>query len=425
LPGWRECAGTQHGADKLPARTGRAINYGHAFALWSCQIADVGLGGRTLAPFGSATEKQVRYRRAFHAAEPRRLTRCSINRNLVRISYPALMGTGRHIDRRKKQAQAVRLGQPLFMRVPKVFAAPFLTACALLAILANHATPHIAFGPFFLLICALGAWFVGTRFAVLLSLFVAAVQILSGYAAISHDAPIILVLKMLSALAVVLMLGVARAALEIEWQYARIDPLTGALNRKAFFEVVESEACKSGLTVLVYADIDGLKCLNDQFGHDAGDRALINIANRVRNTIRKTDLFARIGGDEFGIILKVSDLAAADVVVQRLNKALNIDPLEAEDHLRCSLGVLVMPAGSSAIDAELKQADALMYDAKKAHVGVMMAIAIKGDEEGLIPFPHATNSAGQHRAALRSGERSTEQPTGENADAAAAGNLAA
>jgi len=293
-----------------------------------------------------------------------------------------------------------------------------LAGCALITIFASHTASTISFGPFFLLICAFGAWFVGNRFAILLGLFIVSIQILNGHAMSLHATPIVMALQFCSALVVVLMLGVARAALEIEWKFARVDPLTGALNRKAFFEAVADETRQKGITVLVFADVDGLKHINDRLGHEAGDKALRDFADRVRKAVRKDDVFARIGGDEFVIFLRVRDTAAAELVAQRLNRVLNLDPLEGETKLKCSLGVLVLPAGSRSIDAELKQADTLMYHAKRARIGLMMAISVKGDMQELMPFAPSANSAGQQRAAVRSTERATSDGPSENSIAA-------
>lgn len=315
------------------------------------------------------------------------------------------MKSGIKIERRKAKLQPLRFEKPLFMQVPKTLAASLLVACALLTIFASEAAPTIMFGPFFLLICAFGAWFVGNQFAVLLGLFIASIQILNGHAPALQDGPIVMAMKFCSVLAVVLMLGVARAALEIEWRFARVDPLTGALNRKAFFEAVKNEAGKLGMIVLVYADVDGLKLLNDRLGHEAGDNALREFADRVRNAVRKDDFFARIGGDEFVIFLRVRDTAAAELVAQRLHAVLNLGDIAGETTLKCSLGVLVLPAGSQSIDAELRQADTLMYHAKRDCIGLMMAISVKGDLQELIPSAPTANTDGQQRSAVRKNER--------------------
>ncbi|MCB2051790.1 MAG: GGDEF domain-containing protein [Novosphingobium sp.] len=318
------------------------------------------------------------------------------------------MVSRRKIDRRKSKSHAFRLGQPFFMQVPKKLAATSLAGCALTTIYASHIAPKIEFEAFFLLICAFGAWFVGNRFAVLLGLFILSIQILNGHTIPIQGGPIIMALQLSSALAIVLMLGVARAALEIEWRAARLDPLTGALNRKAFFEAVGDETSQTGVTVLIYADVDGLKRLNDRRGHEAGDEALRDFADRVRKSVRKDDVFARIGGDEFVIFLRVNDTASAEIVAKRLHRVLNLAHFEGETRLKCSLGVLVLPAGSKSIDAELKQADTLMYHAKVDGVGLIMAISIKGDMQELMPFAPSVNSDGQQRSAIRSTERPIE-----------------
>ena len=69
------------------------------------------------------------------------------------------------------------------------------------------------------------------------------------------------------------------------------------------------------------------KRLNDRLGHEAGDEALSDFADRVRNAVRKDDVLPRIGGDEFVIFLRVRDIAAAELVAQRLNGVLNLDSL--------------------------------------------------------------------------------------------------
>lgn len=302
------------------------------------------------------------------------------------------MLTKTRIDRRREKTRTFRPGLPLFMQVPKPLAGIGLAGSAYIAVLASHSAPSVAFGPFFILICAFGAWFVGNLFALVLGLFVVSVQILTEHAIALHSGPLVMALQLFSALAVVLMLGVARAALETEWRFARVDPLTGALNRKAFFEAIEKEKGLPGPAALVFADVDGLKRLNDLAGHEAGDEALRDFSARVRRAVRKDDIFARIGGDEFVVFLKVCDLRAADIVAQRLHSTLNLDHEGCNTKLRCSLGILVLPAGSKSIDSELKQADALMYEAKRAQKGLVIA-TLMGDAVYKLASPRSVNSS--------------------------------
>ena len=309
------------------------------------------------------------------------------------------------IDRREQKTQALRLGQPLFMQIPT-------KACRICSgwLRAGHyfrqrTVPAGLVRTVLSTICAFGALFVGNRFAVLLGILVAAIQIMQGHSMVLHSGPVFAAMQFCSALAVVLMLGVARAALEVEWRFARMDLLTGALNRKAFFEAIEREREGPGVRVLIFADVDGLKRLNDRCGHEAGDEALRDFADRTRKAIRKDDIFARIGGDEFALFLAVRNLAEAEFVARRLNEVLNLDFSEGEPKLTCSLGVLALPEGSRSIDSELKQADKLMYRAKKDGVGLTMAIWLEETLHELMPFIPSVNSDGQPRAVIRQAER--------------------
>lgn len=320
------------------------------------------------------------------------------------------METRAKVDRRKRRARAYQLSQPLFIRIPKTLAAPTIVACSLpVMVMGNLISTPIWVGPIYLLLCAFGAWLVGNRFAVMLGFLMAAVQVLNDrgtlLSELQYATLVNSVVQFCSALAVVLMLGIAREALEIEWRFARLDPLTGALNRKAFFEAAESEKKRCGMTLLVFADVDGLKRLNDKIGHEAGDDALRNFAERVRRTIRKGDLFARIGGDEFVLLMKVRDAAAAGIVAERLNRVLNLEHCDNAALLKCSLGMLVLPTGSTSIDAELKQADQLMYYAKRERLGLMVAMSVDGGMQNIVPLSQKANPTDLQRAIVRSSRR--------------------
>lgn len=304
------------------------------------------------------------------------------------------METVRKFNRRKVKARALRLGHPLFVHVSQSAATSLMVTSALVTLLASQSTGlAINYGPIFLLICAFGAWFVGNRFAVSLGLFIVAILGLNGqllhFPTPRIDQVLDLALQLGSSLALILMLGVARAALEIEWRFARVDPLTGAWNRSAFFEIVSAKAEQEGTDFLIFADLNGLKELNDQLGHEKGDEALIGFADRVRKAIRKEDVFARLGGDEFVILLRVRDVLAARSVAGRLHQALNLDLPPSAAALTCSLGALVLPNGTQDIDAELRDADALMYEAKETNTGLVTAVSLRQYSRKEISVPPA------------------------------------
>lgn len=322
------------------------------------------------------------------------------------------------MDRRRAKSQRLSRRHPLFVNVSRNAAATILAGSVLAVTLVSRvAQTPIGYGPTFLLLCAFAAWFVGNRFAVILGIFITAIQIVSGQMIDLRTANITeivdLSFQLGSSLTVILMLGVARVALEIEWRTARIDPLTGAINRNAFFEAMEEEAKKASMAVLIFADLDGLKKLNDTWGHEQGDEALKNFSKSVRAAIRKDDLFARIGGDEFVVFLNVRDLPAAYAVADRLDQVINHARSGSEVALTCSLGVLILPRGSTSIDAELREADSLMYRAKHHRSGSAVALSAVNYPVQHAPFAKSGRFPPLGTPSIRSIERPLGSPRAE------------
>ena len=150
------------------------------------------------------------------------------------------------------------------------------------------------------------------------------------------------------------------------------DPLTNLLNRRAFLEKIDyltklAKRHKQSLAVL-FLDLDNFKFVNDSYGHTVGDELLIKVAERLKSSIRETDLIARIGGDEFVIVLtEIIDKKSVEQVGIKLLKSVTQNFLI--NHHGCtvtaSLGIAIYP--DDAIDPEtlLQYADAAMYEAKK------------------------------------------------------------
>jgi diguanylate cyclase (GGDEF)-like protein len=143
---------------------------------------------------------------------------------------------------------------------------------------------------------------------------------------------------------------------------ARTDSLTGLLNRRAFSERLEAElvrARRSGEPVaLAIFDVDHFKAINDRRGHAAGDAVLGRLAEILRDASRGTDAVARIGGEEFAVVLAGGERAGAEALAARVHAA-----LAAEAELTVSAGVAQAQPGSDA-DGLLRRADDALYAAK-------------------------------------------------------------
>lgn len=251
-----------------------------------------------------------------------------------------------------------------------------LAALALTS-LVDAATSDLWFGPFYLLAIGSAAWLLGRREAAAIGLAALALITWVNGLSLYPFGTVAAVWNLLMRVATVLMfiglLGHIRQSFFRQWRLARTDPLTGALNRQAFFELVAASASSSDWIMLAYADLDGLKKLNDESGHAAGDEALKAYVAHVRSIIRKHDHFARVGGDEFIIHLKVSDAASAKLVAERLHREMNAVAAKVHPELRCSVGILILPPGNRALDREVLAADQLMYEAKQQGAGLVVA----------------------------------------------------
>jgi diguanylate cyclase (GGDEF)-like protein/PAS domain S-box-containing protein len=155
------------------------------------------------------------------------------------------------------------------------------------------------------------------------------------------------------------------------------DPLTGLLNRRgleADAPAVLRAATPVGCSLL-YLDLDGLKRVNDTLGHEAGDYLLAEFAARVHACTRGPDLFARVGGDEFVLLLPETDLRGAEDVARRIIDALH-DPVRIDGTaISCgvSIGIAEQPLHGSELKDLLQAADRAMYGAKARGGGIEAA----------------------------------------------------
>jgi diguanylate cyclase len=162
------------------------------------------------------------------------------------------------------------------------------------------------------------------------------------------------------------------AELERSQSQARIDPLTGSANRRGMEEIVRREIARSRRTRTPFSvaiiDIDHFKRVNDEYGHDAGDQALMHLVTVIKSGLRDTDVVCRYGGEEFAVLLPGANLQGAHYVIDRLRAMVE------KSRVRLASGLLQIcfSAGVAELndiddrDALLKRADKALYAAKRA-----------------------------------------------------------
>ena len=150
---------------------------------------------------------------------------------------------------------------------------------------------------------------------------------------------------------------------------ARADRLTGLANRRAFEEQFARDAARAQRTglplALLVADVDDFKKINDRWGHAAGDAALVAVARVLSASTRSDDPPARIGGDEFAILLPDTDRAAAQDVAERIAEAVTSQGDETALSLTLSIGIAVQEQGQEPLEDMMRVADVALYAAKR------------------------------------------------------------
>ncbi len=183
------------------------------------------------------------------------------------------------------------------------------------------------------------------------------------------------------------------------------DPLTGLPNRTLLTERIRhslamSKRSRAQFSIAVL-DLDRFKFINDTLGHSTGDMVLVEVANRLRNTIRDSDTVARLGGDEFVLLLQGGEDAAREVTA-RIVEAMKA-PLRHRDQLidiGVSMGIAIHPQHGTDDLTLLRHADSAMYRAKRRRAGVEI---FDGEQQQEIRRSYLS-MLGELRTALESGQ---------------------
>lgn len=161
-----------------------------------------------------------------------------------------------------------------------------------------------------------------------------------------------------------------REALAREQALAMTDPLTGAANTRHLRMFLDQEIAnmrrRGRPFTLVYLDLDHFKQVNSQGGHSEGDKALRQVADTVSAILRPTDLFARVGGDEFVIMLTETDSLVGGNVVERVLVALQTAMRANDWPITFSVGVVTFQRPPASVDEAIRKADELMFAVKRS-----------------------------------------------------------
>lgn len=152
-----------------------------------------------------------------------------------------------------------------------------------------------------------------------------------------------------------------------------IDDLTGLYNRKGFLALAEHRmtvALRNNEAFSVaFIDLDGLKAINDNFGHETGNRALIEVSDILKESFRQSDILGRLGGDEFAVFILHAAEGETDGIRRRIQQHLDTSNSVPNRSYRLSFSIGIISCGSakgSDIEGLLGKADALMYEQKRA-----------------------------------------------------------
>ena len=152
---------------------------------------------------------------------------------------------------------------------------------------------------------------------------------------------------------------------------AMMDDLTGLMNRRAFFiqgakEISRAQRHRTPLSLLMM-DVDEFKTVNDRYGHAAGDRVLQHVSHKIVENVREMDMVARMGGEEFSMLLPGTGAADAVKLAERVRQAIERESCQLDDQsidVTVSIGVASYNADTSSLEAILREADDSLYRAK-------------------------------------------------------------
>jgi diguanylate cyclase (GGDEF)-like protein len=261
-----------------------------------------------------------------------------------------------------------------FDRHSRLILIPFgLALIALTGVIDYGWGPDLSFAIFYLVPIAAGAWWGNFSYGILLSVASALVW----YAVEIREHPFTpMVASLWNATVRFSFFVIAcslvtrlRTSMICQQTLARTDSLTGVANGRTFYEIANLELERSSRTggafSLAYIDLDNFKAVNDRLGHPAGDAVLRSVAALIQRHTRMVDLLARIGGDEFALLLPETDAVGAEASLGKLRELLLKEMAAKRWPITFSIGVAAFLKAPQDVNVMLRHVDTLMYGVKR------------------------------------------------------------
>jgi diguanylate cyclase (GGDEF)-like protein len=268
-----------------------------------------------------------------------------------------------------------------------------LCLCILVGVTDSICGPEFSFVTLYFIPIFIGAWFLGRIAGFFLSFACALTWLITqmigrsfqdyNFAIYWND-----FMELLLFLMTTVVVSSLRGALDRENGLARKDHLTNIPNRRHYYELVEAEVKRNQRYgdpfTVVLMDIDNFKLINDNKGHFEGDILLQRVALSIASAVRNTDTVARVGGDEFAMLLPNTEEESALKVVEKLDLQLKVD-VEKRWPITFSVGVVTYNKTDGNIDNVIGLADQIMYKVKKTGKNAM-SHEVVGSPKSLFDF---------------------------------------
>jgi len=234
----------------------------------------------------------------------------------------------------------------------------------------THTNYVLEFSPFYLVPISFFSWFIGKYAGLAITAASLGTAYFIRFSQIPHMSAYwnLLILFALY-LSSTLMIDQLKRLYDNERTLSRIDPLTRVANRRALFEAaVQAKSFSDRQNVplsLAYTDIDEFKQINDHFGHNTGDKVLAVTAAAIQKALRPTDIVARIGGDEFAILLPATDGTTAARIFDRIRLELDYAMSQRSWPVTFSVGIASFSPPLASVPEMLQKADEVMYAVKR------------------------------------------------------------